>query len=81
MSSEYEQLLGKMLEERKTKLAQLSSQKGKAKKADELRSEIRYIEVELAHYQNALKLFRSHSTTKVGRWGRPEVEEGRAGNH
>ncbi len=78
MSSEYEQLLGKMLEERKTKLAQLSSRKGKEKKAEELRVEMRYIELELEHYQNALKLFRSHSTVKVGRWGKPEVEEGHA---
>lgn len=78
MSSEYEQLLGKMLEERKIKLAELSSRRGKDRKVEELRVEIRYIELELQHYQNALKLFRSHSTTKVGRWGKPEAEEGSA---
>jgi hypothetical protein len=76
VSSEYEQLLGRMLEERKVKLSALSSQKGKEKKADELRAEIRYIELELEHYGNALKLFRSRSTVKVGRWGKPEPEEG-----
>lgn len=75
MSTEYEQLLAKLLEERKTELSKLDSVKGKEKQADELRAEMRYIEFEIEHYQKGLALFRSKSNTKVGRWGRPEKEE------
>ena len=75
MSTEYEQLLGKLLEEKRTKLAAIGSDKGKKKQAEDLRSEIRYIELELEHYSHGLKLFRSKGVPKVGRWGRPEEEE------
>jgi hypothetical protein len=75
LSTEYEQLLAKLLEERQAELAELAGAKGKEKQADELRAEIRYIQLEVEHYQKGLTLFRSKSIPKVGRWGRPEAEE------
>lgn len=75
LSTEYEQLLAQLLDERHAKLAKLTSQKGKERQIDDVRAEIRYIELEIEHYQKALALFRTGPVPKVGRWGRPEEEE------
>jgi hypothetical protein len=75
LTTEYEQLLGQLLEEKKAILAKLNSEGGKAKQADQVRSDMRFIEIELEHYRDGMKLFRSKSVPKVGRWGRPEAGE------
>jgi len=75
LSTEYEQLLARLVEERKEKLAKLGSGKGKEKQVEALGAEIRYIELEIDHYQRGLALFRSKKLPKVGRWGKPEEEE------
>jgi hypothetical protein len=75
LTTEYEQLLGRILEERKVKLAKLKSENAGQKKEDEVLSDMRYVELEIEHYQNSLRLFRSKSVPKVGRWGKPESEE------
>ena len=74
MSTEYEQLLGKLIEEKRALLASLSSQKDKQEQMDNVRSEIRYIELELEHYSQGMRLFRTKEVPKVGRWGKPEEE-------
>ncbi len=75
MTTEYEQLLSKMVDEKKAKLAELAGKKGKAKEAAALMSDIRFIEVELQRYQQGMALFRTKSLPKVGRWGKEETEE------
>lgn len=80
MATEYEDLLRQMLEERKSSLEQLQKQGGKEKTVEELRSELRFIEVELERYQKGLALFRTKSVPKVGRWGKPEPVEEPAGH-
>ena len=79
MVTEYEQLLGVLLKERREKLEALKAGKGRnKKKVDELLSEIGFVEGELERYQRGMTLFRSKGLPKVGRWGRPEPSE-RAG--
>jgi hypothetical protein len=75
LSTEYEQLLAQLIVERKAKLAKLASEKGKEKQIQTLQEEVRYIELEIDHYQRGLALFRSKPLPKVGRWGKPEEEE------
>lgn len=75
MTTEYEQLLGRLLEEKRAKLATMTLGKDGQKKLDGVLSDIRYIELEIDHYQRGLTLFRSKSVPKVGRWGKPESEE------
>ncbi len=75
MTTEYEQLLAKMVDEKKAKLTELTGKKGKEKEAASLVSDIRFIEVELQRYQQGMALFRSKSLPKVGRWGKPETED------
>jgi hypothetical protein len=75
LTTEYEQLLGRLLEEKRARLAVMSQRKEEQRKIDEVLSEIRYIELEIEHYQRGLALFRSKSVPKVGRWGKPESEE------
>ena len=75
MTTEYEQLLSKMVDERKAKLAGLTGKKGKRKEGDALMSDIKFLEVELQRYQQGMALFRTKSLPKVGRWGKPEAEE------
>jgi len=75
LTTEYEQLLGRLLEEKRAKLATMTLGKDGQKKLDEVQSDIRYIELEIDHYQRGLTLFRSKSVPKVGRWGKPEPEE------
>jgi hypothetical protein len=74
--TEYEQLLGDMLKERREKLEALKAGKGNNKrKIDVLLSEIGFVEVELERYQRGLMLFRSKGLPKVGRWGKPEASQ------
>lgn len=75
MTTEYEQLLARMVDEKKAKLAELTGKKGKEKQTAALMSDIRFLEVELQRYQQGMALFRTKSLPKVGRWGRPETEE------
>ncbi len=75
MTTEYEQLLSKMVGDKKAKLAELTGKKGAEKESAALMSDIRFLEVELQRYQQGMALFRSKSLPKVGRWGKPETEE------
>ncbi len=74
MTTEYEQLLSKMISEKKTKLADLTAKKGKTKEVAALMSDMRFLEVELQRYQQGMALFRTKTVPKVGRWGKPETE-------
>lgn len=79
MTTEYEQLLQQMLDERRAELESLKTErptKRTEKKTQALLSEMQFIEVELQHYRQALTLFRTKNLPKVGRWGKPETEEG-----
>jgi hypothetical protein len=73
--TEYEQLLKQMIEERKAKVEELKGKKGKEKGMLSLLSDIRFVEVELQRYQQSMALFRTKGVPKVGRWGKPEMEE------
>ena len=75
MTTEYEQLLSKMVSDRKAKLAELTGRKGTEKQSASLMSDIRFLEVELQRYQQGMALFRTKNVPKVGRWGKPEAEE------
>lgn len=75
MVTEYEALLQQMLDERKEKLEGLKNQRGKEKAVETLRSDMRFIEVELERYQKGLALFRTKPVPKVGRWGKSEPAE------
>jgi hypothetical protein len=75
MTTEYEQLLSKMVDEKKAKLAEVTGKKGKEKETATLMSDIRFLEVELQRYQQGMALFRTKVLPKVGRWGKPETEE------
>lgn len=77
MTTEYEQLLTKMVGEKRAKLAELTGKKGKEKESATVMSDIRFLEVELQRYQQGMALFRTKSLPKVGRWGKPEAEEKR----
>ena len=74
MTTEYEQLLSNMINEKKAKVAELTGKKGKAKELAALASDIRFLEVELQRYEQGMALFRSKNLPKVGRWGKPETE-------
>lgn len=75
MTTEYEQLLSAMVNEKKAKVAELTGKKGKQKELSGLMSDIRFLEVEIQRYQQGMALFRSKELPKVGRWGKPETEE------
>ena len=76
MVTEYEQLLGEMLKERKERLETMKASKGSdKKKTDVLLSEIGFIEGELERYRRGMTLFRSKELPKVGRWGKPEAAQ------
>ena len=75
MTTEYEQLLAAMVAEKKAKVAELTGKKGMEKELAALRSDIRFVEVELQRYQQGMALFRSKNLPRVGRWGKPETEE------
>ena len=74
MTTEYEQLLASMVEEKKAKIAELKGKKGKEKELAALSSDVRFLEVELQRYQQGMALFRTKDLPKVGRWGKPETE-------
>ena len=74
MATEYEEMLKKMVDEKKAKLAELTGKKGTEKKSAALGSDIRFLEVELQRYQQGMALFRTKPLPKVGRWGLPEAE-------
>ena len=76
MTTEYEQLLARMLDEKRAKLAELTGKKG-AEESASLASDIRFLEVELQRYQQGMALFRTKNLPRVGRWGTPEAEEHR----
>ena len=75
MATEYEELLRKMVGDKKAKLAEVTGKKGKEKESAALASDIRFLEVELQRYQQGMALFRTKPLPKVGRWGQPEAEE------
>jgi len=77
LTTEYEQLLSKMVSDRKAKIAEVTGKKGKEKERTALQSDIRFLEVELQRYQQGMALFRTKKLPKVGRWGKPEAEEKR----
>jgi hypothetical protein len=77
MTTEYEQLVSKMVEDKRAKLMELTGKKGKEKETAAIMSDIRFLEVELQRYQQGLALFRTKTLPKVGRWGKPETEEKR----
>lgn len=75
MTTEYEQLLSGMMNEKRAKVAELTGKQGKEKEITALMSDIKFLEVELQRYQQGMTLFRTKSLPKVGRWGKPETEE------
>ena len=75
MVTEYEELLKKMVDDKRARLAELSGKKGSEKESASLMSDIRFLEVELQRYQQGMALFRTKPLPKVGRWGIPETEE------
>ena len=75
MTTEYEDLLASMVNEKKAKLAELKGKRGKDKESAALMSDVRFLEVELQRYQQGMALFRTKAVPKVGRWGKPEAEE------
>ena len=75
MSTEYEDLLKKMIGEKRAKLAEVTGKKGKEKESGSLMSDVKFLEVELQRYQQGMALFRTKPLPKVGRWGLPETEE------
>ncbi len=81
MVTEYEQLLQQMYDEKRIKLEELKGQKGKEKEVETLTSNLKFIEVELHHYQQGMSLFRTKGLPKVGRWGEPETEARKEEEH
>jgi hypothetical protein len=75
LTTEYEQLLTGMVEEKRAKMAVLRGAKGKEKELVALESDVRFLEVELQRYQQGMALFRTKELPRVGRWGKPETEE------
>jgi hypothetical protein len=75
LTTEYEQLLATMISDKKAKAAELTGKRGREKELAAVTSDIRFIEVELQRYQQAMSLFRSKDIPRVGRWGQPETEE------
>jgi hypothetical protein len=77
MTTEYEELLSKMVSDKRAKLAEVTGKKGGEKEYASLMADIRFLEVELQRYQQGMALFRTKNLPKVGRWGKPETEEKR----
>lgn len=75
MSTEYEEMLRKMIEEKRARVAEATGKRGKEKELGSLSSDIKFLEVELQRYQQGMALFRTKPLPKVGRWGLPEAEE------
>jgi hypothetical protein len=64
-----------MIEEKKAQLQELKGKKSKEKEMESILSDMKFIEVELLRYQQGMSLFRLKDLPKVGRWGRPKIEE------
>lgn len=81
MVTEYEQLLQKMLGEKRAVLEELrAKRKPDAKKVEAVLTDISFLQVELKRYGEGLSLFRSKGLPRVGRWGKPKAEgEGEEG--
>lgn len=75
LTSEYEQLLKRLIDEKKARIAEVSSKPRSEKKVATLLSDVNFLEVELQRYQQSLAIFRTKGVPKVGRWGVPEVKE------
>ena len=75
MTTEYEQLLAQMAQDKKAKAAELTGKRGKEKELSAVMTDIRFLEVELQRYQQGMALFRTKDIPKVGRWGKAETEE------
>ena len=75
MTTEYEQLLVKVMDEKKARVAELKGKEGAEKDLASLMADIRFLEVELQRYQQGMALFRTKRPPRVGRWGEPEAEE------
>jgi hypothetical protein len=78
LTTEYEQLLAKMVDEKRGRVTELRGKKGGAKDLARAESDLRFLEVELQRYQQGMALFRSKGVPKVGRWGKPETPEGQS---
>ena len=78
MTTEYEQLLARMVSDKKAKISELKGKKGKEKELAAVTSDVKFLEVELQRYQQGMALFRAKELPKVGRWGKPEAEEKKA---
>jgi hypothetical protein len=78
LTTEYEQLLAKMVDEKRARVTELRGKKGVAKDLARAESDLRFLEVELQRYQQGMALFRSKGVPKVGRWGKPETPEGQS---
>ncbi|MDA4122042.1 MAG: hypothetical protein OK456_02540 [Thaumarchaeota archaeon] len=79
MATEYEELLRDLIDERRAKLDDLLNKQSKTEKDKQVKdvvAELRFIEIELERFRQGLVLFRTKNIPKVGRWGKPEVEEG-----
>ncbi len=77
LTTEYEDMLRKLIDEKKARIAEFADRKAKKKSISNLTSDIRFLEVELYRYQQSMSLFRTKGLPKVGRWGKPEAPEGR----
>jgi len=75
MTTEYEQLLSSLIEQKKQKIAELQGKPGKKKALAATESDLKFIEVELHRYQQGMALFRTKGVPRVGRWGKPEEGE------
>ena len=75
LTTEYEQLLAQMAQEKRAKAAELTGKKGKVKELTAVMADIRFLEVELQRYQQGMALFRTKDLPKVGRWGKSEARE------
>lgn len=73
MTTEYEDMLRRLIDEKKAKLSELNGRQGKKKDISNLISDVRFLEVELQRYQQSMSLFRTKGLPKVGRWGKPET--------
>jgi len=75
MTTEYEQLLASLIEQKKAEIAELQGKPSKKKQLSSAMSDLKFIEGELHRYQQGMSLFRTKGIPKVGRWGKPELGE------
>jgi hypothetical protein len=75
LATEYEELLKRMIEEKKAKAAEVRGKRGMEKQLSVLTSDIAFLKTELGRYEQGMSLFRTKGLPKVGRWGKQESEE------